>query len=190
MSETIMPAAEATVATQDERNSYEFAFHILPTVAEGEVPGVFNEIKAHITKAGGEVFSEESPERIDLAYEIAKSIEAKNRRFKSAYFGWVRFKLEAEKAEALFEDLEVFPNILRHLVIKLTKLEESRPFRFHENRKSVKMVEVIDDEKLGVLRETPSETEEAVEVSETELDESLEKIMGDEEVKPEDLKII
>ena len=183
MAETILPAAEALEDSYDERNSYEFAFHVLPTVAEGEVPSVFGEIKAHITGKGGEIFGEEAPERVDLAYEVVKSIEAKNRRFKSAYFGWVRFKMEGEKAVALIEELRNLVALLRSLTIKLTKIEEARPFRFHENRKSVKMVEVIDDEKLGVLREAPVEGEVAAVVSEAELDESLEKLTSETETE-------
>lgn len=188
MSELTMSAAEATQVYADERESYEFAFHILPTVAEGEVSGVFDDIKGHITKLGAEILGEEAPERVDLAYEIVKSIEAKNRKFKSAYFGWVRFRLEAEKVEVLMEEMKTHPALLRHLLIKLTKLEEARPFRYHENRKTVKMVEVVDEEKLGQLRETPTEAEEAIEVSDVELDESLEKITGDKEVTEEELK--
>ncbi len=181
MSETTMPAAEAlAVAHDDERNSYEFAFHVLPTVAEGEVPGVFEKIKTHITGVAGELFDEENPERIDLVYPIVKSIEGKNRKFTSAYFGWVRFKLAGEKLEHLSEELQSENAILRSLMIKLTKHEEANPFRFHENRKSIKMVQVFDEEG-ETLKETPTETEEHVEVSEAALEESLEKITGEEE---------
>ena len=67
MSETIMPAAEATSTSEVEFTSYEFAFHVLPTVAEGEVPGVVDSLKALITKAGGEIFDEEEAQRFDLA---------------------------------------------------------------------------------------------------------------------------
>ncbi len=177
-----MPATEASVsaAHSDERKSYEFAFHVLPTVAEGEVPGVFGKIKAHISTAGGECFDEEVPERIDLAYPIVKQIEGKNRKFTSAYFGWVRFRIAPEFLEPLTEELENESNILRHLIIKLTKVEEERPYKFHENRKKVKMVEVLDEEP-GIMKETKTETEEKVEVSEAELEESLEKITGDEQ---------
>ncbi len=176
MSETKMPATEAI----DERNSYEFAFHVLPTVAEGEVAGVFEALKAHITKVG-EVFDEEMAERLDLVYPIVKQIEGKNRKFTSAYFGWVRFKLEADKVGELMEELSSEQAVLRHLLIKLTALEEAHPFRFHENRKSTKMVTVVNEEE--VLEEAPTEVEENVEVSEEALDESLEKITGDAEVK-------
>lgn len=180
MTETTMPAVEATQDSFDERNSYEFAFHVLPTIAEGEVAGVVDTLKAHITKVG-EITNEENPERVDLEYPIIKSIEGKNRKFTSAYFGWVRFKLEADKLGDLMEELSTNTSILRHLLIKLTREEEVHPFRFHENRKSVKMVEVVNEEEL--LSEVQTETEENVEVSEKELDESLEKITHDEEQK-------
>ncbi len=182
MSETTMPAAEATsVDTSfDERNSYEFAFHILPTVAEGEVPGVLEKIKAHITHAEGELFDEELPERLDLVYPIVKQIEGKNRKFTSAYFGWVRFKLESNKLEALKEELDGEQAILRDLMLKLTKVEEANPFRYHEHNKSVKMVEVID-EVAEVIKEAPVELEESAVVSDEALDESLVKITGEEE---------
>ncbi len=183
-----MPVTEASLtAYADERNSYEFAFHVLPTVAEGEVPTVFADLKTHITTAGGEIISEEAPERVELAYEVVKSIEAKNRKFKSAYFGWVRFKLEGEKLAHLIEEFNAHPMLLRHLLIKLTRIEEEQPFRFHETRKSIKMVQTFD-EKIGTLRESPAVGEDTVEVSEAQLDESLEKITGESEMTEEDLK--
>ena len=45
MSETKMPAIEAKTADERELISYEFAFHILPPVAEGEVTNVFDKLK-------------------------------------------------------------------------------------------------------------------------------------------------
>jgi len=183
-----MPAAEAdlAVAQEDERSSYEFAFHVLPTVAEGEVPGVFEEIKALISNAGGELGDSEAPERVDLAYEIIKPIEGKNRRFSTSYFGWVRFKLEGEKLAGLTEEIDAHASLLRYLIIKLTKLEEENPFKFHENRKSVKMVEVVEGGSK-VIAEKQTEVEESAEVSEEALDESLDKITseGEEEEKKE-----
>jgi len=181
MSETKMPAAEATESNFDERNSYEFAFHVLPTVAEGEVATVFEEIKAHIAK-NAEIIGEEAPERVDLVYPIVKSMEGKNRKFTSAYFGWVRFKLDADKIGECMEELSAMQSLLRHLLIKLTAHEEAHPFRFHENRKSVKMVQVLGED-AAPLDESHVEIEEAAEVSEEALAESLEKITGETEEK-------
>lgn len=178
-----MPAAEAEGVARDERSSYEFAFHVLPTVAEGEVPAVVEKIKAHITKAGGDIFGEESPERIDLVYPVVKQIEGKNRKFTSSYFGWIRFRLEGSLLESMREELDAESSVLRSLMIKLTKIEEAHPFRFHEQRKSLKMVETIDED-AELLKTVKTETEEVVEVSEVALDESLEKITEEkEEVK-------
>ena len=180
MTETKMPATEAGTASFDERNSYEFAFHVLPTVAEGEVAGVFEEIKAHISTLG-EIFDEEAPERTDLVYPIIKSTDGKNRKYTSAYFGWVRFKLNAEQVDVLMEELGAMSQILRHLLIKLTAIEEARPFRFHVYRKSVKMVETVQES--DIIEEVLSEVEEDVVISEEDLEKSLDKITHADESK-------
>lgn len=156
MAETTMPAAEVSTAITEDVHSYELAFHVLPTVAEGEVPSVFEALKALITKAGGELFDEEAPERFDLAYEIEKHMEGKNRKFTSAYFGWVRFKVSPEAIASLIEEVEGDVNILRHLLLKLTKVEEANPFRFHEALASQKMVTTVEEPKV-----VEPETEEA-----------------------------
>ena len=147
MSETTMPAAEAEVvaSSESEQNSYEIAFHILPTVAEGEVQGVFESIKALITKDQGVIFDEEAPLRFELAYEIVKKHEDKNRKYASAYFGWIRFKTEATAIAVLLEEMDTKPEILRYMTIKLSKTEEENPFRFHEAIESFKMVTTIDE---------------------------------------------
>lgn len=168
MSEETMPAAEAA-----ERNNYELAFHVLPTVAEGEVSGVFDTIKALITTNGGELVDEEAPERFELAYEVVKHIDGKNRKFTSAYFGWVRFSVEAEAIEAITGGVSENANLLRHMVLKLTKAEEVDAFRFHEALESEKMVQDVEEAPKAKKEET-KEVEEKSEVA-TEKVEAEEK---------------
>lgn len=181
MAENIMPATEAGVGGYtDEVRSYELAFHILPTVAEGEVPETLSKIKAHISSQGGVIFDEEAPERIELVYPIVKHLEGKNRTFASSYFGWIRFRAEGEKISALEEELRTDTALLRHLLIKLRKEEEAHPFRYHEHRKSLKMVEVVDEE-AEVVKEVLTETEAQAPVEEEALTASLEKITGEGE---------
>lgn len=173
-----MPAVEAEeMLSENETGSYELAFHILPTIAEGEVPNIFEEIKAFITKHGGEVFDEEAPQRFELAYEIVKHLEGKNRKFTSAYFGWVRFRMEASPVEQLQEEMRSRGDILRYLLIKLTRVEEANPFRFHEAQKSVKMVSTINADELAaaddaagqeIAQEQEGSEEEAAETEEKE----------------------
>ena len=181
-----MPAAEAAVVDEtNESNHYEFAFHVLPTVAEGEVAEVFESIKAHITKAGGEATGEEAPQRVDLAYEIVKPIDGKNRKFASAYFGWIRFKLESGKVTELTSELEAMPEVLRCLMIKLTRAEEAEPFYYHETMASQKQLQTVGDAPDAPKTGGPAtpaegavedEDDKSGEVSEEELDDSLDKI--------------
>ena len=128
-----MPAIEAEVRS-DEQDvaSYELAYHILPTVAEGEVMTVENELKDLITKAGGEIFDTENAQRFELAYEIDKYLEGRYRKFNSAYFGWTRFKLAPAALTALTEHVDEHKQLLRFLLVRLTKVEEANPFKFHE----------------------------------------------------------
>lgn len=131
-----MPAAEAA--------SYELAFHVLPTVAEGEVADVAASLRSAIEAAGGTITSEEAPERFDLAYDIVKYLEGRNRKFSSAYFGWVRFTLEPDKLAEVNEVVEGTSQLLRHLLIRLTKAEEEHVFMFHEALETTNKSETID----------------------------------------------
>ena len=169
MSEETMPAAEAA-----ERNNYELAFHVLPTVAEGEVSGVFESIKSLITTNGGELGNEEAPERFELAYEVIKHIEGKNRKFSSAYFGWVRFVSEAESIAMITEGMDENASLLRHMVLKLTKVEEANEFRFHEALESEKMVTDVEEAPVKKAKAAPK-TEEATEEKEEKKEETKEE---------------
>jgi small subunit ribosomal protein S6 len=181
MSEDKMPAAEA--------NSYELAFHVLPTVAEGEVATVFESLKDAITKHGGTVTNEEAPARIDLAYEIVKYLEGRNRKFTSAYFGWVRFEAPAEAIDEITEALEHTKELLRHLLVKLTKAEEAHPFFYHEAMAAEKRSETveIDAETAEVeAKEEAAETDaKDEEAPETEVEKSEDAPEAADEAKGE-----
>ncbi len=171
-----MPVAEATMAPEKDLQSYEFAFHVLPTVTEGEVSGIFDALKAHITKAGGEIFDEEAPQRFDLAYEIVKYLEGKNRKFTSAYFGWVRFRLSADALTALTEELDGTKELLRYLLIKLTNVEEAHAFRFHESIAHRKVETIEEVEEAEVVEEVAEATEETEEVVAASVDTDSEEV--------------
>jgi len=162
MSTEQMPAAEAV--------SYELAFHVLPTVAEGEVADVTASLRSTIEAAGGAITSEETPERFDLAYDIVKYLEGRNRKFSSAYFGWMRFTLSPDKLDELNEVIVGEAKLLRHLLIRLTKGEEEHVFMFHEALAD-NVSETIDvDETVAapVVEETSEEAKEEVKKDEAE----------------------
>ena len=149
MSTTDMPATEAAVdLDEQELASYELAYHVLPTVAEGEVSDVRDRIAAAITGAGGTLGEEETPQRIDLAYEIIKPVEGKNRRFTSAYFGWVRFTAVPNIVDSIAENVTADKAVLRHLLIRLTKTEELEPFYLHEALAAERTITNVDAEEV------------------------------------------
>jgi ribosomal protein S6 len=170
MSETHMPAAEVNIDNGHDAVAYELAFHVLPTVAEGEVTTVFEAVQVMITKNGGVIVSSETPKRFDLAYEIVKFLEGRNRSFKSAYFGWVRFTLEPQALALVTEAIDGHRDILRYLCVKLTRQEEAHPFYFHE---------ALATKRVRTVGEAD---EEVVELAEAEVDAVLE----DEEVVEEE----
>jgi ribosomal protein S6 len=165
MKESQMPVADAHGSTEAEFVSYELAYHVLPTVAEGEVAEVTTALKQFITNHGGEVFDEEAAERFELAYEIEKYLEGRHRRFSSAYFGWVRFRLEPAQLKAVTDEVDTHKSILRTLVVRLTRVEEANPFRFHEALVDTK-VRTIDldeaDEEGAEIVEEGEEVEAVV----------------------------
>lgn len=167
MSKEQMPAAEAA--------SYELAFHVLPTVAEGEVASVAQSLKDAITKAGGEITSEEAPERFDLAYDIVKYLEGRNRKFSSAYFGWVRFTLDPQQLAEVSEVVEATSQLLRHLIIRLNKAEEEHVFMFHEALEGNKSETIEIEDEAEVKEEATEESDATDETTEEAEDNSTEE---------------
>lgn len=170
MTDTKKPATEAG-AEERELANYELAFHVLPTVAEGEVSNVFQSLKDIITNHGGSLTVEEAPARFDLAYEIVKYLEGRNRKFTSAYFGWVRFTIDPSKIEEVVAEVEAKNELLRHLLTKLTSLEEAYPFYFHEALEQEKKVETIEVEEEKESEDEESEEDEVDEEEGEKIDE-------------------
>lgn len=135
-----MSAADATKGNApDGRIAYELAYHVLPTVAEGEVPAASAAIVELITQHDGEVYAQEEPRRIELSYDIEKRIEGTIRRFHSAYFGWVRFRAPRTQSDALDTALRAHDApLLRTLRIALTPAEQAHPFYYHPAQEALR----------------------------------------------------
>ncbi|NEN93817.1 MAG: 30S ribosomal protein S6, partial [Okeania sp. SIO3H1] len=145
-------------------------------VAEGEVADVATAIRSSIESVGGTITNEEEPARFDLAYDIVKYLEGRNRKFSSAYFGWMRFTAEPAKLAEITETVEAMPQLLRHLVIKLTKAEEEHVFMFHEALADTKSETVdLDAATPAPEAEAKEETKEAEETPAEPAAESEEK---------------
>lgn len=169
---------ENTAATEaqgdeqaDEAAHYECAFHVLPTVAEAEVPGVAERMKDAVVRRGGSITDEESPEIYDLAYGVGKRIDGVNRKFDAAYFGWVRFLLAPAALADLHEALAHMPELLRYLVVRLTRQEVKHPFSLFAMRRAA---DEMSAERAQKDADEHAETDGPI--SETQLNESLEKL--------------
>ncbi len=107
-----------TTFEESEGRVYELGFHLLPTVAEADVPVQFSQLKSTIEKQGGTFISESAPKLIKLSYSMSKTIKAEKMHYTNAYFGWVKFTLSPEKLEAVEKDIKAFDPMLRYIVVK------------------------------------------------------------------------
>lgn len=177
MNDTTMPVTEAVSHAHDgDVAVYELAYHILPTVAEGEVEAVVGDIKTLLTTQNAVITDEEAAARFELAYEIEKYLEGKYRRFASAYFGWVRFTVAPAQLALINEELAGNKKILRHLTIRLTAVEEANPFRFHEAiAELTTKVTTVDADDTIVSEATADEATPAVDEKEAATDTEAKK---------------
>jgi len=165
MDENTVPAVETQETDASEMASYECAFHLLPTVADGEVASAVEALKGLVTAHGGEVFDEEEPQRFTLAYEIRQVHEGRSQHFTNSWFGWIRFTLAPQEVAKVEEELAHQGSVLRYLLIRLTREELEHPKRMFEKKAESATV---------VLSEADQDA--PVVVSETDLNKSLEQI--------------
>ncbi|MDD5068504.1 MAG: 30S ribosomal protein S6 [Candidatus Pacebacteria bacterium] len=116
-----MSEIEKDEAVESEARIYEVGYHIVPLVAEENVPKEAGDVKFLIEKQKGVIISEELPRLHPLAYTIAKTVAGKKRIFDKAYFGWIKFEADATALPAIKEAMEANENVLRFLLIKTVR---------------------------------------------------------------------
>ena len=101
-----------------EPRIYELGYHLVPTLAEEQIPGASGAVRGMIERISKDIIAEELPVFIDLAYTIVKTIEHKNKRFDESYFGWIKFEGSPAGIAELEEALKKDDNVLRYLIVK------------------------------------------------------------------------
>ncbi|MBI2048336.1 MAG: 30S ribosomal protein S6 [Parcubacteria group bacterium] len=152
---------------------YEIGFHVLPTIAEGDVEGVIARLRALIEKEGGAFIAEGAPQRVSLAYPMAVWNNGSWTKYDEAYFGWLKFELDASHIAALEEACKADKSILRHLLIKTVR-EDTRA---NVRQFVLKEVKCTDTIKSASRAKPAPETKE--EVSDEKLDEAIEELVAD-----------
>jgi len=149
---------------------YEAGYHILPTVAEGDVEKVVAGIRSEIEKLGGSLIAEGAPSLVKLSYSMDKREGEKHVGYDRGYFGWLKFEGPAEGAATLMTALNANQQILRSIVFKTLREDTRAKFKAPQLRE-VKRTDTI---KSSSRAAAPSEEKEAV--SEVDLEKALETL--------------
>ena len=70
---------------------------------------------------GGIIISEEMPKMLTLAYPMVKVVANLRNKFKTAYFGWIKFTMDSGKILELKKRLQLDPNFIRFLILKTVR---------------------------------------------------------------------
>src|SRR5581483_4060927 len=168
MAEMSQAEEASTQATApDSRPVYEVGFHLVPSIPEDALAGAFDKVKAML--GGAEVIAEGFAAKMTLAYAIERAAQGKREKFTSAYFGWVRFAAEEASAiPAIEAALRAEPSVLRCLLIHSTREIETKAPRA-----------VFSSDRLeGETIKKMTEAESKGEVSEAQLEKSIEALTG------------
>jgi len=153
---------------------YELGYHLIPTLAEEEVPQYVNKIKDALDSYGAVVISEESPKRMELAYTMYPSVNNKKQKYDKAYFGWIKFETDTESVEAFKKNMDGMDEVFRFLLIitvrentmapkKLFMTPKKRTTRGGEEDKMD--VTQVDKEIDALIEETKEEINDIMETA-------------------------
>jgi len=156
-------------ANKSEIPVYELGFHLVPTILEDGVAAVVEKVRA--TLGDAEIISEQFPARIQLAYTIERSVQGKREKYADAYFGSVKFALDREKVQAVQSALRGMREVLRFIVIETVREDVPAP------RHTVFASRQLEGETIKKPEVAP---EKAAEVSEEELDKSIDALVAKE----------
>lgn len=170
-------SSQANAAPKEKGNPvYEVGFHVVPTVGEEGVSKVVEAVRAAIESASkdagaeAEFISEAFPRKLTLAYQIERATQSKREKYTESYFGHIKFATVRETLPALQAALRAMQPVMRYLVIETTREDVSQA-----PRRAV----FTSDRLEGKTIEKPvGETEKPVEVSEADLDKSIEALTG------------
>ncbi|MFH1200836.1 MAG: 30S ribosomal protein S6 [bacterium] len=116
-----MSESENEVSEDTNSRVYELGYLLVPTLEEVDVPVTFGNLKELVSSLGGITISDEMPKMFTLAYPMVKVIANLRNKFKTAYFGWIKFTMDADKILELKKRLDLDPNFIRFLILKTVK---------------------------------------------------------------------
>ena len=176
MAETAQASLASTQAPVSKAPVYEVGFHLVPTVGEEGIPQALEAIRKALTNTLGdiEIIKENFPAKMTLAYMVERPVAGSREKYTQSYFGWIKFALAEDATRegipVLHTTLTAMPTVLRHLIIETVR----------EDITQAKQRTVFVSDRLeGKTLEKPVAAKEtSVEVSDAELDKTLEALTG------------
>lgn len=183
---TLLPMSKENMPANEDKTLYEVGLHLVPTIAEEGSEKEFNTIKKLIETHNGEVVSESKPAFLKLAYTIVKSVDSKNYKYDTAFFGWVKFNATGADILELQSELDLNGNIVRYMILKTTKdanisSEDVADFLNDDDSKKVTddSEETSEEKEVEVKEEVESADDKAETVDNTdEVDKAIDEMVG------------
>jgi len=148
---------------------YEVGYLLIPSITEEELPTQYGNLRELISSLGGAIISDEMPKMIDLAYPMSKVTTNIRSKFSSAYFGWVKFFMDADKIADLKKKLDLDVNVIRFLVLKTVKENTIASKRFIGKDASYRRVPSASK---------TEDKEEAVPINKEEIDKEIDAMVA------------
>lgn len=162
------------MSESENKKIYEIGYHVMPNLSEEELAKVVEGVKSNLSKMGAEIIADQYPQSLNLAYDIVKEIDNKNRKFSHSFFGWVKFALEPNLFEDLKKIMDKNSNLLRYIIIKTVRESTLATLKVAHK---------------GMPRKTSSEAEAAVApIDEVAVDKKIDEMIDEEASVTEDLK--
>lgn len=164
-----------------EPRIYELGYHLVPTLSEEQIGGASKAVRGMIEGISKDIISEEAPVFINLAYQVVKTIDHKNKRFDDAYFGFIKFEASPENIAKLEEKLKKDGNVLRYLIVKTlrenTFISKKFPSCNAKNREEEAVAEEIASSTTEDIK-TETDGEKEAKVPFDDMDKAIDKLVA------------
>ncbi len=155
---------------EDAQRVYEVGYLLLPSIPEERLSESVDAVKKMIADASGTIISQGDPQFRNLSYEMVKTIGTRNEKFRTAYFGWIKFETDAENIIPLQEKLRMTDAILRFLLIKTVREDTLSSFARAEE------IEAESPDEDGSVSDIDTDTDATA--PDEELDKSIDELVA------------
>ncbi len=153
--------------SESEARIYEVGYLLSPAIDGADVPVEYTNLKDLISSLKGELIADDMPKSIELAYTMEKVIANVKHKFNTAYFGWIKFAMDADKVTDLKKKLDLDTKIVRFLIMKTVRENTVAAKRFVRGDAMRK--------RTPVMR---GDTEEAPAINKEEIDKEIDAMVA------------